>query len=435
MQDTPPPDDNAQGGLIRFVLLAAIGGAITGLLGGLFRVVLLISGDAWLRMLAWARDIGGWRVLLPVLGAALAVALARWIVRWSPEAAGSGIQRVEAMVRHEDYDSPVQVIPAKFVGGTLAIGVGMALGREGPTVQMGSAVGGALARRTRLDDHDRRTLQASLAGAGLGVAFSAPLGGAMFVLEELDKAIRTRLLVAVLISSSVALAVAYPLVGRRPVLPVSPLDPAPSWQLPLFVALGLIAALAGIVYNRLILKTIDVFDAIRGLAPEVKAGAVGALVGALGVAAPWLIGGGEVLADRVLTLSYPLGTLMVILAVRWFLGPLSYSVGTPGGLFAPMLVVGGTLGAVLATAINAVLPAAGLSVTAYAIAGMSAFFAAVVRSPITGLILCVEMTATTSVLVPMLAAAGTTMVVCTVMRSTPIYDSLRERMEQASVRY
>ncbi len=126
----------------------------------------------------------------------------------------------------------------------------MALGREGPAVQMGDAVGGGLARRTRLTDHDGSTIRSALAGAGLGVAFSAPLGGAMFVIEELDRAIRTRLLVTVLIASSVSLAVAYPIVGRQPVLPIAAVEPPPTWQLPMFVVLGIVAGFAGVSYNR-----------------------------------------------------------------------------------------------------------------------------------------------------------------------------------------
>ena len=433
--DTPPPDDNEEGGLLRLALLAVIGGVLTGLAGGLFRLALVKTGAWWVQFGDWARDLGGWRLVLPVLGAAAAVAVARLVVRWAPESGGSGIQRVEATVRHEGDPSPFRVVPAKFVGGTLAIGVGMALGREGPTVQMGATIGSAVAKRGKCDPHDVRTLGSAMAGAGLGVAFSAPLGGAIFVLEELDKAIRTRLLVAVLIASSVSLAVAYPIVGRQPVLPVRALGPGSWWELPFFVLLGVIAGVAGRYYNRLVVLLLDLFDAMKRIAPEVKAGFIGALVGLLGVVAPWLVGGGELLADQVLNVSYSVGGLAVVFLVRWFLGPLSYSAGTPGGLFAPLLVVGAAMGGLLAGLGNLIAPGMHLRPEAFAIVGMTAFFAAVVRSPLTGIALCVEMTATTSVLVPMLLAAGTTMIVGTIVKSTPIYDMLRLRMEGHSVRY
>lgn len=425
--DTPPPDDSEQPGLLRLAALAAVGGVLTGLLGGSFRLCLRIAGEWWERLLLWARDLGEWRLVLPVAGAAIAVALARLVVRWVPQAAGSGVQRVEAMVRHEGTPAPLTVIPAKFVGGVLALGVGMALGREGPSVQMGAAVGDEVAKRGRLAQHDVRTLKSALAGAGLGVAFSAPVGGAVFVLEELDRAIRTRLLVTVLTGSSVALAVAYLIVGREPVLPVGALTPGPLWWLPFYVVLGAVIGVAGTWYSRLVVWNLDLMERIPRLSPEVKAGCVGALVGLLGVVAPWLVGGGELLADEVLNARYSLGALAVVLVVRWFLGPLSYSAGTPGGLFAPLLVVGASIGGLLALAAGA----AGLDLSpeAFAIVGMSAFFAAVVRAPFTGIVLSMEMTATTSILVPMLIAAATAMIVCTLLRSMPIYDVLRLRME------
>ncbi len=431
--DSPPPDDSAETGLPRLVLLAVLGGILTGLLGGAFRVVLVEAARWWETLLVWARDLGGWRLVLPVLGAALGVAVARLLVRWSPEASGSGVQRVEALMRHEGQSAPLRVVPAKFVGGTLAIGVGMALGREGPTVQMGASVGGEISRRAGLDPHDTRTLSASLAGAGLGVAFSAPLGGAVFVLEELARAIRTRLVVATLVASGVALAVATPLVGSHPVLPVPPMEDARLWHLVVYAPMGLLIGWLGIHYNRLVIWNLNAMDRLR-VAPEVKAAVIGAMVGALGVVAPWLVGGGEVLADRVLTLGLPFGALVLTLVVRWFLGPLSYSAGTPGGLFAPLLVVGAALGSLTATLCNMMLPALDLPVEAFAIVGMSTFFAAVVRAPVTGILLCVEMTATTTVLVPMLVAAAMATALCSVRKAPPIYDTLRLRMEGYSVR-
>lgn len=432
-RDVPPPDDSEHTGLVRLVVLAIIGGALTGLIGGAFRLVLVESLKAWESFLEWARDLGGVRLLLPVLGAAIAVALARLIVRWVPEAAGSGVQRVEAMMRHENEPAPLRVVPAKFVGGALALGVGMALGREGPSVQMGASIGGAVAERGKLDDHDTRTLSASLAGAGLGVAFSAPLGGAMFVIEELARAVRTRLVVATLVSAGVALAVALPIVGSRPVFPVPAIEDTRLWHLGLYAPLGLLVGLMGIYYNRLVIWNLRLMDRLSRVPAEMRAAVIGGLVGLLGVIAPWLIGGGELLADRVLAVGLPLSTLIVILVVRWFLGPLSYAAGTPGGLFAPLLVVGASIGAIFAVSLNAVVPTWDLSPEAFAIVGMSAFFAAVVRAPITGVILCVEMTATTTVLVPMILASALAVVVCTLRKAPPIYETLRLRMEGYSV--
>ncbi|MGV1037867.1 MAG: chloride channel protein, partial [Candidatus Nanopelagicales bacterium] len=227
----------------------------------------------------------------------------------------------------------------------LAIGAGMALGREGPTVQMGASVGGGLARYAKLGGHDTRTLAAALAGTGLGVALSAPLGGALCVFEEVARAFRTKLVVTTFVASAVALAVAQWLVGAQPIFLVGVVRPVPAWQLVVFALLGAIFGAIGVGYNWLVLALLRVFDRVGHVAPEAKAAVVGACVGLLGVAAPQLIGGGDALNERVLIESIPIGSLLVIFAVRWVLGPFSYSAGTPGGLFAPLLLVGATAGA------------------------------------------------------------------------------------------
>lgn len=226
--DTPPVDDALRAGITRLALLAVVGGAITGLLGGTFRIVLVELTRSWNELLHWTRDSVGWRWLLPVALAALAAGIARLLVRWAPEASGSGVQRVEANMRAEVPPAPLKVIPAKYVGGALAIGAGMALGREGPTVQMGASVGGGLARYAKLGRHDTRTLAAALAGTGLGVAFSAPLGGALFVFEEVARAFRTKLVVTTFVGSAVALAVAQWLVGHQPIFLVGVVRPVPA---------------------------------------------------------------------------------------------------------------------------------------------------------------------------------------------------------------
>ena len=122
---------------------------------------------------------------------------------------------------------------------------------------------------------------------------------------------------------------------------------------------------------------------------------------------------------------------MLALIVRWFLGPVSYSIGAPGGLFAPLLVVGALAGTLLAEAANTAVPSLALPTVAFGIVGMSTFFAATVRAPITGIILIVEMTATTSLIVPMLVAAGAAVLVASALRGRPVYDVLRERLPEA----
>lgn len=426
--DVPPPDDADQKGLARLILVSAVAGLFAGLVGSVFRLALLWADGIRVLILDWTRDSPTVRWLVPVILAAACVALARLVVRFVPESAGSGVQRVEANMRQEQGFPGLRIIPAKFVGGVLAIGSGLALGREGPTVQMGAAIGSAAGRWSRVGEHDRRTLAASLAGAGLGVAFSAPLGGAMFVFEEVAHAFRTRLVVATVAATATALAVTSVLLGPGPIFPVPDVEAGPLWMLIPFALLGMALGAAGVLYNRLVIVLLDLAQHAPGLAPELKAGIIGAAVGGLGVLAPQLVGGGEGLTEVVLLGGLSTAGLALALLVRWLLGPVSYAAGTPGGLFAPLLVVGALIGALAATAANAVAPGLDLSVLAFGIVGMSTFFAATVRAPVTGILLIVEMTATTSLLVPMLIATTVALLMASLLKGRPIYDVLRERL-------
>jgi len=428
--DDLPPDDDAHGsGLIRITLLALLAGAFAGLVGGLFRVA-LTEAERWrTSLLEWTREAPALRWLVPVALAAAAIALARLIVRWVPEASGSGVQRVEAAVRDEiPLASRLRILPAKFVGGVLAIGGGLALGREGPSVHMGAVIGERIAAAARLSTHDTRTMTSALGGAGLAVAFSAPLGGAVFVFEELSRAFRTKLVLATLAGVVAAMAVARLLVGSAPIFAIVPIRAEETWKLLLFAGLGMLLGALGVAYNRLIIVMIDAFESVRSLPPEVKAGIIGALVGVLGIIAPSWVGSGDALNEEVLLGGVSILALVLILVVRGLLGPLSYSLGAPGGLFAPLLLVGAAAGALLANLVNAVVPAAHASTTAFAVVGMSTFFAAVVRAPLTGVILIIEMTASTALVVPMLLAAGIAVVTATALKGEPIYDTLRRRL-------
>ena len=425
--DPAPPTP----GLGRLLALGVVAGILTGVTGGAFRVLLRRADTLRLEVLADAGSAPSLRWIPPILLAFTCVALARLVVRWVPEAAGSGVQRLEAEMRGEEGPARLVILPAKFVGGLLSLGSGMALGREGPTVQMGASLAGAVGRAGRLGAEDVRDLSAAAGGAGLAVAFNAPVGGILFVLEEVVQGFRVRLVLATLVAVGVAVAVAQLLIGRRPDFTVTGLPPMPVLALGPVLLLGCVCGFLGVLYNRSILGMLDLAARLPRIAPEVKAGLVGVVVVVVGLASPPLVGGGDSVTQPVLEGSVSLWALMAVLVVRWVLGPLCYSVGTPGGLFAPMLAIGAALGALVAGGGNVLLPQAPLSTPAFAVVGMSAFFAAVVRAPITGVVLIAEMTATTSLLVPMVLASMAASVVCLTLRSAPIYDSLRVRTEAA----
>lgn len=417
--------------LWRLGFVAIVAGLLTGVVGASFRLVLRAADDLRVHVAGHAHGLGWWGILLPVAGVAAGAGLARLLVRWAPEAGGSGVQRVEAVMRGEAGPAPLKVLPVKFIGGALALGSGLVLGREGPTVQMGATIGDALAALFRLPDADMRDLQAASAGAGLGVAFSAPLGGAMFTFEEVRRAFTTRLAVASLLAASAAWTVGFVMLGGKPDFSVRALTTL-SWStMPAVLVFGALMGLLGVAYNRTVMLFLGLSARMTGVPPEIRAAIVGGIVGALLWFEPRLIGGGDPVAQAALRSGLPVVTIALILVFRWFLGPISYAAGTPGGLFAPLLVIGALCGALFAAGWNRLVPGVPIDPIALSVVGMSTFFAATVRAPFTGILLIVEMTATTSQIMPMLAAAGMAVTAATVLKGPPIYDSLRLAMLRA----
>ncbi|MEU9804052.1 ClC family H(+)/Cl(-) exchange transporter [Streptomyces sp. NPDC051000] len=416
----------ASRGRIAVHLVAAIAGCLVGLVGGGFRWCLARATELRGSLVGASEHLGvlGWLVpaALTATGAAVACAIALRV----PLAAGSGIQDVEAVWRGERSPRPPWLVPAKFVGGLIAIGSGLVLGREGPTVHMGAAFGAEAGRRTRLDEDDVRLLHTSLAGAGLAVAFTAPLSGVLFVCEEVTRTLRVRLVLVTLIGTATAVGCSRLLVGDRLDFRVPDITGPPLALLPAFLLFGAATGVLGAGYNRLIIGFLDRCDHVTRVGPVARAAVIGAVVGLLLGIDPALAGGGDRLSGRLLGGAVPLVPVLVgYLVVRFLTGPLSYAAGTPGGLFAPLLAVGALWGALVHALAQPLLPGGGA--VPFAIVGMAALFSSVVRAPVTGIVLVVEMTGATSLLIPLTAACFAATLTADRMGSTPIYDSLRLR--------
>ena len=359
---------------------------------------------------------------------AAATAVAAWLVRrYSPHASGSGISHVELVLSGELPPAPYRLIPIKFFGGLLAIGSGLALGREGPSVQMGASVADLLARLFHCGEEDCRACLAAGAGAGLATAFNAPIAGGIFVLEELVRRFDTRIALATLGASAGAIAVARLFLGDTPDFHVEEL-PYPSFgTVPIYLLFGFLAGFVGVAYNRTLLGTLASLDKLRRCPVELRAALIGAAVGTLAWFAPGLVGGGDQITQRTLSGTDTTVAIFVVFLIRFGLGAVSYSALTPGGLFAPMLVLGAQLGFLYGTVCSYWFPAAVPNPTSLAVVGMASFFTAVVRAPMTGIVLIIEMTSSFTMLLPMLAGCFAAMTVPTLLRDAPIYDSLRSR--------
>ncbi|WP_228489206.1 ClC family H(+)/Cl(-) exchange transporter [Raineyella fluvialis] len=364
--------------------------------------------------------------------AAATAAAAALVHRVEPHAEGSGIPRVEAVVEGRTRPGSPLILPVKYVGGLLAIGAGLALGREGPSVQMGGNIGIIVSRITRRNSYDLRILVAAGAAAGLATAFNAPIAGGVFVLEELVKRFDPRTTVATLLASGAGFASAQLLLGDSiQLFRTAPLGRPRLEGAPLVLVVGLVAGLVGVAYNALVMASLHRMDASR-IPREVRAGIIGAGVGAVGFLAPDLVGGGDLLTQQALLARGSILVVLGVLVARILLGVVSYAAATPGGLFAPMLVVGSHLGLLVGLIGRVTVPQWTPEPAALALIGMAAFFTATVRAPITGLVLATELTGVTDQLPPMLGACALAMLVATLLHSEPIYDALTSRAARAA---
>lgn len=410
-------------------MVAAVG---IGVIGGGFRWCLEQAELGRQQLLGWAHG-SAWGWVLPVVLVAGCAAVGHLLTRLAPRASGSGIQDVEA-VWHEQEELPgSRVLPSRFLGGVIAIGSGMVMGREGPSVHLGSTIGAEVGRWFGLSDYERKLLYTTVGGAGLAVAFNAPVGGALFTIEEVTRSFRVRVMLVTLMSTTVAVAVSRFIIPNQADFVVGPVAALALPALGFAVILGLLAGALGVAYNAVVVKLLLWTDRLRVNA-TVRAAAIGALIGVLLWFDPLAAGGGGDLTQLLLAgSSMSLWPMLGLLVLRFLAGPLSYASGTPGGLFAPLLALGALFGAALhglAVTVggDAAIGLLGASAVPYALVGMVALFTASIRAPLTGIVLITEMTMTASLTLAMFAAAAGALFATTVLKGPPIYDSLRNRM-------
>jgi CIC family chloride channel protein len=433
MPSSPPvsPSAELQEDRSRLLALAGSGlavGALAGLVGSAFNFSLIAAERLRGSLLEWAHHYPSLGWFIPAVLAAAAAFVARWLVRrYAPEASGSGVQRVEAVIRGEAGRLNPAVLPVKFVGGVLALAAGLALGREGPTVQMSAVIGEAWARLFRLRPGDHRALLAAGAGAGLAAAFNAPLAGAIFVFEELLRRFELRAAVATLSACSGGLVIMRMLLGDHQVFTVPPIevDLFPGYFL--FFVGGAVMGMLGVLYSHMVVAGLDLAERMHRISPELQAAMVGAVVGLIAFFAPRAIGSGESEVQAMLDGGHAFASVAMLLVIRLVLGPLSYAPGLPGGLFAPMLAIGSAAGLLLGMGAESMVPALETPLAAFAAAGMGALFVAVVGAPLTGIALVVEMTGATTLFVPLLTACASALAVPALLGCRPIYDTLRDR--------
>lgn len=357
----------------------------------------------------------------------LALAVGK-IVKWEPMTTGSGIPQIIGEMK--GYFDPKwwRIIIGKFAGGILCIFGGLSLGREGPSLQLGAMSGKALARALKKDRTQERYLITCGASAGLAAAFNAPLAGIMFSLEEIHKNFSAVILISIMVASVAADFISEHVFGLSPVFhfqvdTVLPLDS--YWVL---LLLGVVLGCLGALYNRTTLAVQKLYEKIKCLKPEYKIVIPFMTAGVLGLVLPQVLGSGHAMTQLLTQGNMVFATVIVLLVVKFLFSVFSFGSGAPGGIFFPLLVIGAYIGQAFGLFSVAAFGVSPEFMNNFIILAMAGYFAAIVRAPITGIVLIAEMTGSLKHLLPLAVVAMVAYYVAHMLKSSPIYESLLDRM-------
>ncbi|WP_410016617.1 H(+)/Cl(-) exchange transporter ClcA [Sodalis sp. RH24] len=380
-----------------------------------------------------------WLVLVPAAffaSGALAMIGYYLVRKYAPEAGGSGIPEIEGALEELRPVRWWRVIPVKFFGGMGTLGAGMVLGREGPTVQLGGNIGRMVLDMVGMRSAEaRHSLLAAGAAAGLTAAFNAPLAGILFILEEMRPQFRYNLISvkAVFIGVIMSSIVFRLCNGDRSVIDVGRLAGAPVGTLWLYLVLGMLFGVVGVVFNTLIFRAQDMFLRLHGgkcARFVIIGGILGGLCGILGLMHPEAAGGGFALIPLAAAGHFTAGTLLFIFLARMLTTLLCFGSGAPGGIFAPMLALGTLLGTAFGMIGCQLFPEYALQPGTFAIAGMGALFAASVRAPLTGIVLVLEMTDNYQLILPMIITCLGATLLAQFLGGKPLYSAILARTLQ-----
>lgn len=414
----------------RPVVLIAEGiavGVVGGLVVLLYRVALKYADQWLLQILTFMRrswmTVAVWFLVLLLI----AVAVGR-LLRWEPMISGSGIPQLEGEMVGKLQQCWWKVIPAKFAGGFLCLLSGLSLGREGPSIQLGSMAGKGVSRLLGRGITEERFLLTCGASAGLAAAFHAPLAGVMFSVEEIHKSFSVSLLLSIMCSSVTADYISAEFLGFEPVFQFHLRSELPADLYWAVLLLGVILGLMGVFYNKATVKVQQIFQSISALNETTRLFVPFLLAGVIGFTLPDLLGSGHGLVMKLADGQWMLGTLLFLFVLKFLFSLCSFGSGAPGGIFFPLLVLGSMIGSAYATAGVQYFGMSPEYISNFIILAMAGYFTAIVRAPLTGIILIFEMTGSLSQMLSLCTVSIVAYVVATLFKLEPIYESLLNRL-------
>lgn len=341
-------------------------------------------------------------VLVPVVGGLIYGPL---VARFAPEARGHGVPEVMLAVNRLGGRMRPQVPIVKSLASALCIGSGGSVGREGPIVQIGSALGSVTGQLVRLSETQLRLLVACGAAGGISATFNAPIAGVFFALELILRNFETRSFGLVVLSSVTADAIGRAAFGSHPFLSLPEFDFSSPVELVLYAGLGLLATVVGVGFVRVLYAGEDLADRLwRGRPDWLRPAIGGVLLGLLLLAVPQMYGVGYPVLQSAVAGHYVVLALVGLLAAKILATSLTMWIGGSGGVFAPSLFMGAMLGSAYGAIAHQLMPHLAAAAGAYGLVGMGAVFAASARAPITALLIIFELTGDYRIILPLMFA-------------------------------
>jgi CIC family chloride channel protein len=403
-------------------------------------VIGIVSGLAAVMLKQGVELMTHWRLenplpvwlLLPGLGLVGGV-FAGWLGELCPQVPGSGVPQVKAVLGYVETPLNLRLALMKLVSTTLALGSGLSLGRQGPTVQIGAALAAQLSRWVPTSPEYRRQLIAAGAAAGLAAGFNAPMAGVLFVVEELLQDFSGLTLGTAILASFVGAVVSRLLGGQGLNLGVGLLRTGLSVQdLPFLALLGILAGILGSLFSQGIFASLAWFRRYQRLRLTMRVGLAGALTGLVGIGLSVAAQDNTGLREFLVTGDATWQVIAIAFVAKFGLTLLAYGSGAPGGIFAPALVLGSALGCLVSFLAQATHGWLGLATatldsgntTTYALTGMGAFFSATTRVPITAIVIVFEMTANFNLVLPLMIGSGLAYLIADRVSSDSLYNRL-----------
>lgn len=399
------------------IILSFVIGALVGLTIVAF---ILLTGRLAARM--YPPGGAAWRrILVPTIGALVSGYL---LFRYFPNARGSGIPQTKfAIFIHNGYISLKTVI-GKFLCCSISLASGIALGREGPSVQIGAGIASVLGRRFGLSATGVRALVPMGCSAALAAAFNTPIAAVLFSLEEILGDLHAPVIGSVVISSATSWMFLHLILGDEPLFHVPSYHLVNPVEFGIYAVLGVIGGLGSVFFVKLLLSIRAWFRRLPKWTGWFQPAVGGLAVGLLGWFMPEVLGVGYDYVERVLGGDLALKTVAILAVLKIVATAACYGTGNAGGIFGPSLFIGATIGGAVGSVAHALFPAVTAGPGAYALVGMGAAFAGIVRTPLTSVIMIFEMTRDYSIIVPLMISNLISFLVSYGLQREPIYEAL-----------